>query len=453
MTNNTGNLIYSTLRPSTSADTFAVAFSNEIKGGLHNYSTLLERDSIPSERRQLWMKATVGNTTYFLSGGTSNTNWVVDTNIINQTYGISWSGDILHTTTRNDLYNVIQSIGLASGNIAYVDSTGGNDSSAQVGNLIKPYQTIGNAIISVSGLTNSTLIIRSGTYNMYDTDSPFGLKVPTSVYDIIVEAGATINYYGTYGLFILNDSLGTSGNLLSKGTIKCYGATFSGTIDGVNNYCINVNNSVTSRKLEFDWISTESITSTANLLRVGSCISTGYNLVVNNRILSRGGTTLFFDTNSRTSINNITVLISTSTNNSIPIKINEPISLIFNNLINSQFYGNAFGSNQTSGVTITNETNGDIRFQNCLFNAVSSPSNYKMINLNNITSNYSNVIFKDCLIKNRLNSTFISSGTSFYCNNDISFKIINSYSDQDINGAILTNLITVGNGLFYQPNL
>ena len=277
MINNTGNLIYSTLRPSTSADTFAVAFSNEIKGGLHNYSTLLERDSIPLERRQIWMKVTVSSITYLLSGGTSNSNWVVDTNIIKDPYGINWSGDTTHTTSRDDLYNVIQTIGLASGNIAYVDSTGGNDLSAQMGNLIRPYQTIGNAIRAVSGLTNSTLIVRSGIYNMYDIDSPFGLKVPTSVYNIIIQAGATINYYGTYGLFILDDSLGTSGNLLSSGTIKCYGNTFSGTIDGVNNYCVNVNTNVTSRKLEFDWITIESTTSTANLLRIGSCTSTGYN--------------------------------------------------------------------------------------------------------------------------------------------------------------------------------
>lgn len=61
MAQNTGTLIISTVRPNDSLDNFPVAFSNEVKGGLHSYSTFADMDSIPALRRQKGMVVNVTN--------------------------------------------------------------------------------------------------------------------------------------------------------------------------------------------------------------------------------------------------------------------------------------------------------------------------------------------------------------------------------------------------------
>lgn len=58
-----GTLLIATVRPNNSLDNFAVALTNEIKGGSHSYSTFSELDLIPTDRRQVGMIATVTNDT------------------------------------------------------------------------------------------------------------------------------------------------------------------------------------------------------------------------------------------------------------------------------------------------------------------------------------------------------------------------------------------------------
>lgn len=61
MTQNNGTLVIATIRPNDSLDKFAVALSNEIKGGLHSYSTFADIENIPILRRQIGMIVNVTN--------------------------------------------------------------------------------------------------------------------------------------------------------------------------------------------------------------------------------------------------------------------------------------------------------------------------------------------------------------------------------------------------------
>lgn len=55
MAQNQGTLVGAAIRPADSADKFASAFQNEIKGGHHAVDTAAERDAIPVERREFGM--------------------------------------------------------------------------------------------------------------------------------------------------------------------------------------------------------------------------------------------------------------------------------------------------------------------------------------------------------------------------------------------------------------
>jgi hypothetical protein len=148
--NNKGTIIQSTIRPATSGDTFPVVFANEIKGGFQNYSTLTERDNIPQERRQPWMKVTVGAITFLLSGGTDNSNWVVEETpsltLSNDPYSNAWSTDIISGATRQAIYNVIS-----------------------------PIQTI------VSGLTSNYIPFSGTNYNLTKTNNTTALNNGTNL--------------------------------------------------------------------------------------------------------------------------------------------------------------------------------------------------------------------------------------------------------------------------------
>jgi hypothetical protein len=87
-----GTIVAAPIRPSGPDALFATVFSNEMRGGHHNYETLAERQSLISSRRDWGMLVTVyndptpsNNKTYQLKYGWSNTtitdnnNWVVYT--------------------------------------------------------------------------------------------------------------------------------------------------------------------------------------------------------------------------------------------------------------------------------------------------------------------------------------------------------------------------------------
>lgn len=88
MSLNVGTLITAAIRPNDSLDLIASAFANEIKGGHHGYASLVERNSLITERREWGMLVTVyndgaNNGTYQLTYNyvdtviTNNANWTI----------------------------------------------------------------------------------------------------------------------------------------------------------------------------------------------------------------------------------------------------------------------------------------------------------------------------------------------------------------------------------------
>jgi hypothetical protein len=88
-TPNVGTLVGAAIRPINTADLISTAYANEIKGGIHGYATLSQRNNIIIERRQWGMLVTVyddptpsNNKTYQLKYDNVNTdlmdplNWV-----------------------------------------------------------------------------------------------------------------------------------------------------------------------------------------------------------------------------------------------------------------------------------------------------------------------------------------------------------------------------------------
>lgn len=61
MSQNSGTLLIATCRPNDSLDSYAVALSNEVKGGLHTYNSFSELSSITPDRRQKGMVVNVTN--------------------------------------------------------------------------------------------------------------------------------------------------------------------------------------------------------------------------------------------------------------------------------------------------------------------------------------------------------------------------------------------------------
>lgn len=84
MSQNTGTLITSAIRPNSSLDPIASAFSSEIKGGLHSVENISERDNIILERRDWGMLSYVSNEnkTYQLKYNHISTNIMDNSNWI-----------------------------------------------------------------------------------------------------------------------------------------------------------------------------------------------------------------------------------------------------------------------------------------------------------------------------------------------------------------------------------
>jgi hypothetical protein len=78
---NIGTLVTAAIRPNDSNDKIASAYAVEVKGGLHSYATLLERNNIISERREWGMIVNVYNDTT----PANNTTWILKYNKVNTT--------------------------------------------------------------------------------------------------------------------------------------------------------------------------------------------------------------------------------------------------------------------------------------------------------------------------------------------------------------------------------
>jgi len=109
MSQNIGTLITSAIRPNDTLDPIASAYANEIKGGLHGYATLLERNNLIAERREWGMLVVVyadisnsNNKTYQLQYG------YADADILNNSNWVEYTGN--STSVFNEWQNSVISI-------------------------------------------------------------------------------------------------------------------------------------------------------------------------------------------------------------------------------------------------------------------------------------------------------------------------------------------------------
>ena len=78
---NIGTLVTAAIRPNDSNDKIASAYAVEVKGGLHSYATLSERNNIISERREWGMIVNVYND----ATPANNTSWILKYGKVNTT--------------------------------------------------------------------------------------------------------------------------------------------------------------------------------------------------------------------------------------------------------------------------------------------------------------------------------------------------------------------------------
>jgi hypothetical protein len=115
-----GTIVASPIRPSGPSQSIATVYSNEIKGGHHNYETLNERDTLIENRRDWGMLVSVyndgtssNNQTYQLKYGWSNTiitdnnNWVSYTTSgsSNQSTNQEWIDSVISIEITPPTYN------------------------------------------------------------------------------------------------------------------------------------------------------------------------------------------------------------------------------------------------------------------------------------------------------------------------------------------------------------
>jgi hypothetical protein len=106
-TPNVGTLVGAAIRPINTADLISTAYANEIKGGIHGYETLTERNVIIIERRQWGMLAVVYN------DGTNNKTYQlkynnVDTDLMNNLNWVEYTG--ASSTNISEWQNSVKSI-------------------------------------------------------------------------------------------------------------------------------------------------------------------------------------------------------------------------------------------------------------------------------------------------------------------------------------------------------
>jgi len=106
---NIGTLVGAAIRPINTADLISTAYANEIKGGIHGYATLAERDSIIIQRRQWGMLVVIyddptpsNNKTYQLKYNN------VDTDLMNLLNWVEYTG--ASSTNISEWQNSVKSI-------------------------------------------------------------------------------------------------------------------------------------------------------------------------------------------------------------------------------------------------------------------------------------------------------------------------------------------------------
>lgn len=107
----------------------------------------------------------------------------------------TWNGDTSQGASRNSIRDKIESMGYVSGKVLYVDAEYGDDSTAQKGNILKPFQSVYTA--SVYATTDDLILVFPGTYVL----NALGLPLRSGVDYFMLDAKFE-NYGFSYGLLI-----------------------------------------------------------------------------------------------------------------------------------------------------------------------------------------------------------------------------------------------------------
>ncbi len=374
--------------------------------------------------------------------------------IVDTVFGPAWNGDTRRGASRNALYDFLITIGAGFGNSAYVRK-GGNDATGVVGNFLLPFLTIDAARIAVGTLQNSAILVDAGEYDLTDADAPFGLKAPGTYYDLFFAPGVTVNYYGTYGMYINDGS--TYGSIFGLGLLRNYSSTATAIVNGLSGYTINVvpitGVAKQIRALNIHNFGNVGAVRVSDVLNAnaGYLIDLAYGNIWNfagyPALKIDGGITRTFNTtlaSSGAGATQSTLIITSISSGGGQVEFNNCV--IYN-------WGFGLGSNSPYCVEITNSGNQPLQFNYCDIRFLSSTVASSLIKFFSTAGVKDNILFKRCDLKSRINSLYLKDGLSMDATNAISIKIIDSYAHMNTGGAAITNLITTGSMLQIEPEL
>lgn len=404
------------------------------------------------------------NTNYGISNGV---NAPVINQVDNTPFGPAWASVTTKAPSEKVLYDKIITIGAGFGRTAYV-RTGGDDTTGIIGNYLMPFATPGGAIAALGMMANSAMVIDSGLYNLDDLTAPYGLKAPGSKYDIYFNVGAEIHYSGSFGMYCIDGTDGSVGQIYGQGKLVNYSSTASKSVNTKNNYAFNWANVPGSNVYQFNQILSEANTGTLGLIRIGLNGGGGgtgnAQIDVDTRAYCRTGVTVTLDNGCSAIIRGNGTYDSIGQNNetgastidNYALLINEPHNCTIDTTIFTS-RGTSFGNVNTKCVSIVNSSNGSIFFKYSYITCLQAPVGYTLILLSIVPFSVPAVTFQNCINKNHSPSPgfpFTTNGNGFFTNSNTTIKIIDTYNERASGGTgTITNYITTGLGLVIEPNL
>lgn len=368
--------------------------------------------------------------------------------------GVTWMpfSSSLVTSVNGQVGDV--SIGGFAALTCYVVGAGGNDSSGEIGNILRPFATIGGAI-EIARITPGSIIeVLPGTYNLNDANTPFGLMYPNANYDYYFHPNSIVNYTGTYGFYISDAN--TRGNIYGYGAFIINSSGFSGSVDSVNGYAVNIGINGVRKQIQGISLLNNSNSSTSGLMRCGNCTGTGFTSSIV-AITARGGHTIFVDNGARFTLTANDIQNTSPNPTTRTVVINNPITSEIKDVNNLLNYGHAFGGNMSVCVEVINVTStSTIIFRNVKFYTVLDSNTTSTIKFTTSALTITDILFERCFILNRNNNTNPITGNSISSDNDIGIKLLNNYSNAPISstGGVITNIVSGGViGLLYNTNL
>lgn len=137
--------------------------------------------------------------------------------VIEEAYNpTTWPGDTTHAPSRNNVFNVIESLGHV-GNVVIVDKTFGNDFTGRVGNINKPFYSHSAAMNSIPSGTPGLCITMPGVYQV---NSSFGFPVKNGIDHYLFNATIEVSQGSySYGSILVYPNY-VKCKVYGKGTIK-----------------------------------------------------------------------------------------------------------------------------------------------------------------------------------------------------------------------------------------